>query len=488
MIVELFQQPRRFLDSVQRARERGKSIVLLHPGRSSAARASAATHTGAMAGDYEVMRTKVEHAGVVVVVDTLEELLDVSQLLVRCPSLPRGGAAVLTESGAFKALTLDFCETVGLPLPALSAKTAENLRQALPDFTPPTNPLDITAQALVDPELYRRTLPPFLADEQYGSLVLGIILTDESTSALKFPPILDALRTICSPKPVVFAALDEGAPIPSAYMEELRALGVPFFPSPERTFRALARLTKSMAKSDQLPASAAVSQANLTLPSGILPEYQSKEVLRAAGIPTPAGALARTLDEAQTTAARIGFPVVLKAQSAHLSHKSDVGGVILNLHETTALAAAWERLHEDLARTLPEVVLDGVLVERMAKRGAELIIGGRSDREWGPVLLVGFGGVLAEALHDVRLLPPDLSLDAIIGELHQLKSATLLRGFRGSPALDVCAVAGIVQQVGNLMRSVPDIQEIDINPVVVYPEGQGALALDALIVTRNLAA
>jgi len=348
--------------------------------------------------------------------------------------------------------------------------------------------LDITAQALVDPELYRRTLPPFLADEQYGSLVLGIILTDESTSALKFPPILDALRTIRSPKPVVFAALDEGAPIPSAYMEELRALGVPFFPSPERAFRALARLTKFTAKSDQLPASAAVSQANLTLPSGILPEYQSKEVLRAAGIPTPAGALARTLDEAQTTAARIGFPVVLKVQSAHLSHKSDVGGVILNLHETTALAAAWERLHEDLARTLPEIVLDGVLVERMAKRGAELIIGGRSDQEWGSVLLVGFGGVLAEALHDVRLLPPDLSLDAIIGELHQLKSAILLRGFRGSPALDVCAVAGIVQQVGNLMRSVPDIQEIDINPVVVYPEGQGALALDALIVTRNLAA
>jgi succinyl-CoA synthetase beta subunit len=217
---------------------------------------------------------------------------------------------------------------------------------------------------------------------------------------------------------------------------------------------------------------------------GVLPEYQSKEVLAAAGIPVPTGALARTLDEAQIIASRIGFPVVLKAQSAHLSHKSDVGGVILNLHDMPALVAAWEPLHEDLTRTLPEVALDGVLVEQMAKKGAELIIGGRSDPEWGPVLLVGFGGLLAEALHDVRLLPPDLNLDAIIGELYQLKSAALLRGFRGSPALDVSAAAEIVQSVGSLMRAVSAIREIDINPVVVYPEGQGALALDALIVTK----
>ena len=175
---------------------------------------------------------------------------------------------------------------------------------------------------------------------------------------------------------------------------------------------------------------------------------------------------------------------MLKAQSADLSHKSDVGGVVLNVESPGALAVAWDRLHAVLARAMPALRLDGVLVEQMAAQGAELIVGGRNDPDWGPVVLVGLGGVLAEALHDVRLLPPDLSLDAITAELHQLKGAAVLRGFRGGPALDVRAAAAIVQRVGSLMRSVPAIKEIDINPVAVYPAGQGALALDALIATE----
>ena len=485
MIVELFRQPGRFLELAQRARKHGKHIVLLHPGRSVAARESAATHTGAMAGDYDLMRTKVAHAGVVVV-DTLEELIDVSQILIRCPSTPSSGAAVLTESGAFKALTLDFCENLGLSLPPLSSKTADNLRQVLPDFIPPTNPLDITAQGLTDPDLYRRTLPPILNDEQYGSLVLGIILTDESTSALKFPPILDALQTLSPQKPVIFAALDEGAEIERNYIERLRALGVPFFPSPERAFRALARLTQSAGQSDREELPAVPQNFQLRLPNGVLPEYKSKEVLRAVGIPLPASGFARTLEEARSIARQIGYPVVLKAQSADLSHKSDVGGVVLNLADPDALTAGWERLHKGIQEALPGLALDGVLVEQMAKKGIELIAGARQDPDWGPVLLIGFGGVLAEALHDVRLLPPDLTLDAIISELYQLKSADLLRGFRGSPASDVKAAAEIVQSLGNLMRSAPAILEIDVNPVVVYPEGEGAVALDALILTGTV--
>ena len=128
-------------------------------------------------------------------------------------------------------------------------------------------------------------------------------------------------------------------------------------------------------------------------------------------------------------AAKIGYPVVLKAQSALLSHKSDAGGVALNLATPEAVAIAWERMHEDIAGARPGLVLDGVLVEKMGGRGAELIVGAQSDPEWGPVLLVGFGGVLAEALHDVRLLPPDLSVEAIESELLQLKSAALVARF-----------------------------------------------------------
>jgi len=483
MVVEQFRQPRRFLELAVRARTLGKYIVLLHPGSSSAARASAATHTGAMAPNYQVMRTKVFHAGVVLV-DTLEELVDVTHLLVRCPSLPRRGAAILTESGAFKAVALDLCERVGLNLPELSGTAAASLQSVLPDFIPATNPLDITAQALVDSDLYRRTIPALLNEDRFGSLVLGIILTDEVTSNLKFPPILDALRTLRPTKPVIFASLDEGARVPPGYVEQLRILGVPFFPSPERALRALARLTDFAAhESRRKPESSAVKPSVL-VGNGVLPEYQSKLVLAALGIPIPKGALARTLEEAKAIAAQIGFPIALKAQAADLPHKSDAGGVVLGLSDEAALAAGWLRLEQSVHAAKPELVLDGVLVERMGRPGIELIVGAENDPDWGPVLLVGFGGVLAEALQDVKLLPPELSVEAIIGELHTLKSGVLLRGFRGSPALDVRAAAEIVHALGSLVRANPAIQEIDINPVVVYPEGMGAVALDALIVSN----
>jgi acyl-CoA synthetase (NDP forming) len=482
MIVELFRQPRRFLELVHRARSENKHIVLLHPGRTSAARESAATHTGALAGNYDVMRTLVAHAGVIIV-DTIEELIDVSHILIRCASVPRGGTVVFTESGAHKALALDFCQDVGLPLPELTSQTAENLRKILPDFIPPSNPLDITAQPLAEPELYQRTIPVLLSDEGFGSIVLAIILTDDATSRFKFPHLLNAIRAMGSAKPVIFTPMNEGAPISRADVEELRTLGAALIPSPERAFRALAHLA-TLAKGGGTQDSLAVGESfPVDLSPGVIPEYRSKEVLAAVGIAIPAGALARTREDAQRIASEIGYPVVLKAQSRDLSHKSDVGGVVLNVDSPDAVSVAWNRLHADLARAMPALRLDGVLVERMAAKGVELIVGGRNDPEWGPVVLVGLGGVLAEALHDVRLLPPDLSVDAITNELHQLKGAALLRGFRGAPALDVRAAAEIVQGVGRLLRSAPSINEIDINPVVVYPARQGALALDALIAT-----
>ncbi len=484
MMVEQFRRPKKFLKLAARARALGKYIVLLHPGRSSAARASAETHTGAMAGDFDVMRTKVAHAGVVAA-DTLEELLDVSEILLRCPSLPASGAAVLTESGAFKALSLDFCEMLGLPLPALGDATAAALRQAMPDFIPATNPLDITAHALVDPDLYRRTLPPILADENYSSLVLGIILTDEATSQLKFPPILDAIKAIKPSKAVIFAGLDEGALVPQEYVSELRALNVPFFPSPERAFRALACVTAFAAQQTRSSSDRILLERVPKLMPGVMPECKSKQVLKALGIPIPRGALARNVEEAQAIAGRIGYPVVLKAQSAELSHKSDAGGVVLNLANPEEVAAGWQRMHSDIERERPGIILDGVLVEKMGARGAELIVGARNDPDWGAVLLIGIGGVQAEVLKDVRLIPPGLSVEAIVGEIHKLKMAALLKGFRGNPALDVHAVAEILDRLGAFVLAAPQVKEVDINPVIVYPEGQGAVALDALIVTRS---
>jgi acyl-CoA synthetase (NDP forming) len=479
MIVEQFRQPTRFLALARRARALGKPIVLLHPGRSSAARESAATHTGAMAGDYQVMRSLVARTGVVIV-DTLEELLDVTDIAVRCPPASHRGCGVLTESGAFKALTLDLCEQVNLELSPLNDAVRSGLRAVLPDFIPVSNPMDLTAQALVDPDLYRRTLSVLLGDDDFGCVVLGLILTDKATSDLKLPSVIGAIKELRPTKPVVFAGLDEGADVPQAYIDELRALGVPCFPSAERAFRAVAHLSATAPYDPGAPVRHQ-APALLALAHGVVPEYCAKDILAAFGVALPNGRFARTVDEALDAAEVIGYPVVLKAQSSDLSHKSDAGGVVLNLADAEALRAGWERLYANIARARPGMVLDGVLVESMGKRGVELIVGARNDADWGPVLLVGMGGVMAELLHDARLIPANLPADEIAAELLKLKCAPLLRGFRGDPAVDVTAAAQIVARIGALVQSDARIREIDVNPVVVYPAGEGAVALDALI-------
>jgi len=483
MIVEQFRQPRRFLELAQAARNKGKQIVLLHPGRSSAARESAATHTGAMAGDYAVMRTLVERQGVLLA-ENLEELGDLLEIAARCATMPSGSAAVLTESGAFKALTLDLCEQVGLDLPALTNDNAPLLRAAMPDFVPVSNPVDLTAQALVDPDLYRRTLSALLQDDRFGSIVLSIIQTDATTSNLKFPPIIAALQELKPRKPIIFAGMDEGAAVPPQYIAQLRALGVPYFPAPDRGLRAVARIS-ALAARDLAISKAKPTPLSERPSAGVIAEYRAKQLLAPLSIPFPTGRLVTSLDQAQAAAAQIGFPVVLKAQSADLSHKSDAGGVVLGLNDATQLADGWTRLHANISQHRPGLKLDGVLLEKMGKRGLELIVGARNDPEWGPVILAGFGGVQAEILQDVRLLPADLTHDGIVRELNLLKSAALLRGFRGSPALDVDAVAELIARVGRLLLAEPTIREIDLNPVIIYPQGEGAVALDALMLVGH---
>jgi acetate---CoA ligase (ADP-forming) len=157
---------------------------------------------------------------------------------------------------------------------------------------------------------------------------------------------------------------------------------------------------------------------------------------------------------------------------------------VLNLRDETALVAGWEKLHADVAKARPGLVLDGVLVEAMARPGVELILGARNDPDWGLVLVIGLGGVFAEALHDVRVLPPDLDAAAVAQELGQLKGAALLKAFRGAPARDVGAVAEMAVKLAAFMRAHPEVAEVDLNPVMVYAQGEGAVALDALIVAR----
>ena len=490
MIVEQFRKPARFLELARAAYAAGKPIVLLHPGKSSAARVSAATHTGAMAGDYQLMRAKVERAGVVFA-DSLEELGDIAEILTRCAKLIQPSVAVLGESGAFKALTLDLAEEIGLALATLNDADSPALRAALPPFVPVSNPLDITAQGLSRPEIYTNTLKALLDDSRVGSVVAGIIQGAPLTAQIKVPAILEALKGGHA-KPLLFAGLDEGADMPTHFIAALRGVGVPWFPTSERAMRALAALTTHAALDlgDATPAPIAVpglAQAHdksLKAAQFMVPEYRAKVLLAPLGVPFPQGRFAASVDECEAAADALGYPVAMKAQAAKLGHKSDAGGVLLNLSSPEQVRAAWGQIHANVAQYDAAIALDGVLVEAMGKRGVEMIVGGRNDPEWGPIVLAGFGGVTAEILADVRLFTPDLSEKAVIASLMQLKTAALLAGYRGAPPLDVTALAKLIRKVSAILLAEPTLTEIDLNPVIIYPDGEGAIALDALMLVN----
>ena len=484
MIVEQFRKPERFLAAATRAAAAGKPIVLLHPGTSSAARESAATHTGAMAGDYALMRAKVTRAGVIMA-ETLEELGDIAEIALRCPALPSGDTAVLGESGAFKALTLDLAESLGLPLAPLHDADSPALRAALPPFVPVSNPLDITAQGLSEPAIYTRCLEALLDDPRVGTVLAGIIQAEAVTCAIKFPPILAAATARPLTKPLIFAGLDEGAAVPSERIASLRAAGIPWFPTTERALRAITRLTQFAARDTTRNAESPLPVPGLAAEFGVIPEYKAKALLGPLGIPFPAGQFAASADAAVAAAEALGYPVAMKAQAAALSHKSDAGGVILNLADGAAVRAAWDKMHASVAAYSAAIRLDGALIEAMGARGVEMIVGAKNDPEWGPVLLAGFGGVTAEILGDVRLPAADMTSEAVEAELMKLKSAAILSGYRGAPSLDVPALAQLIVTLGRVLRAEPSIREVDLNPVILHPKGQGVVALDALMLVEG---
>ena len=481
VFAEQLRHPQRFLAIARRAREVRKPIVMMHPGRSSRARESARTHTGALAGDYAVMTTVIRHEAVVLV-DTMEELIDTAELLARFRAPPTAGAAIITNSGAFKGFALDFCETIGLDLPKPEAQTLEALKKVLPPFAAIDNPLDTTGQTIKDPWIFTDSAAALLADERIGSLIVSIVPGGPKQAMAKVDALLPPLTA--TGKPVAVAVMGDEGPLPAEFVPAFRAKGVPCFRAPERVLRAMAHATDYGRRLAAGSRASDMSCPDFELPRrGTLAEYEGKAVIAKLGIPVPRGALARSSAEAQQIAAEIGYPVVLKAQAAALEHKSDAGGVILGICDADALSAAWERLHRDVAAARPNIALDGVLVEAMGAAGVEMVVGGRRDPHWGPVLLVGLGGIWIEALHDVRLMPADLSAEAIVGEVAKLKGAALLHGLRGRPQADIDALAATVARIGALMHARPEITEIDINPLIVHPKGEGVLALDALLVS-----
>lgn len=476
---EHIRRPAEFLEAARRARAAGKNVVLMHTGRGAKAQHAAASHTGALAGDYKLMATQAAFAGVVVT-ESIEEMVDCAELTARFPEPPVAGAAVITTSGAFCAIAHDASEDIGLDLPPLSQSSLDVLTPRLPAFTPPNNPLDLTTQPAWDAALIADSMLVMMDDAAIGSVTVAVPLGQGKW----LKPLVEALPR--ATKPVQLALFIDDAEIPAELEELARSGGLILSRSPERALRAIGRYTEHGRRMKlSFAKGAAIAGAVTALEPGTQPEWRGKQLLAALGVSIPAGDLATSPDEAVSIANRIGYPVVLKVQAAELAHKTEVGGVIINIASDETLRAAYSELAARVAKARPDVLLDGMLVEQMAGKGLELVAGATRDPQWGPVVMVGIGGIFVEALKDVRIIPAGLDQASIVAELNKLKLASLLGEFRGAPAPDVEAAAKVVETLGLLMLERSEIAEIDVNPLVALPLGQGAVALDALIVVKK---
>ncbi|MCW2395317.1 MULTISPECIES: acetate--CoA ligase family protein [unclassified Sphingobium] len=480
LYLEEVRDPQAFLAAARRAQAAGKALVAIHPGRGEKGKAAIQSHTGALAGDYATMQLHLDRAGVVLV-ETLEEWVDVIELLARYPAAPTKGPGVLTFSGGFCAIAHDYFEALDMEMPALTEQTRSELAPQLPVFIPPRNPLDLGTQAIFQPELIPLGTNALMADGNVGSVLIAINSGTAASQRGYGPMFIDSLKGKDRPAIMAFPAPE----MDPDFEASVRANRLILSRSIERSMTALSRVTRHGRSLERSARSVTHTPfADLpTLGSGPQPEWLGKQLLFAMGIRVPAGGLATSLEEAEATAAKVGYPLAIKAQAGALAHKTEAGGVILGISDADELRRAWDDLHANVARAQPGLVLDGVLVEKMAPKGLELMIGAKRDAKWGPVVLVGLGGIWVEALGDVRLLPVDMAQEDIVAELMKLRSAKLLKGFRGSPPVDVQAVAHTAGLIGRLMETMPQIEEIDLNPVFVHPQGEGLTAVDALIIT-----
>ena len=481
LFLEQIRQPARFLDLVARARALSKPVLLMHPGSTERARESARSHTGALAGDYAVMQAVLRHRGVVLV-ETMDELIDTATLLARWPQGAAKGAAIASNSGAMRGIALDFCKRIGLDVPTLGDATVAALRPLLPSFVPIDNPLDLATAGMGQADIYGTTARLMLADGNIGCAILAMVPGTPQLQMAKGRSLIPLVQE--ETRPVALVIMGDEVPLTAEFTQLVGESRVPFFRSPDRAMRAMAHLyaygrpiAASNAPRAALPAIAVPGP-------GAIPEYRAKQLLVQAGIAVPEGSLAPNVIQARAVAARIGYPVVLKIQSADIPHKSDLGGVELGVLTPDVLEAAWDRLQDRVAQAAPGIKLDGVLVERMAAPGVEMIVGARRDPDWGPIVMIGLGGIWTEALEDVRLFPAGLGVAEIVAEIRQLKAARVLAGMRGEPPLDIEAVAEAAAQIGALMLANPALDEIEINPLVVRARGAGVVALDALMLAR----
>ncbi|UUU22962.1 acetate--CoA ligase family protein [Streptomyces sp. DSM 40750] len=495
--VEGLKDGRSFLLAADRAARRGVPVVAVKVGRTETGARTAASHTGKLTGADAVVDAAMRQYGVIRV-DGLDELQDTATLLARSrrprtpgSAQPRAeGVVVYSISGGTGAHFADLATEAGLPLPTLSEAKQAELHQWIPDYLSVANPVDNGGHPVGD---WRgpRILDAILDDPAVGVLICPI--------TGPFPPMSDKLAqdlVAAAERTDKLVCVVWGSPVgtEAAYRETL--LGS----SRVATFRTFANCITAVrahldhsrftaayrSPFDEAPRSPSPSFRKakaLMRPGQQLSEHAAKQLLRAYGIRVPREQLVTSAAAAVRAASLVGYPVVMKASGARIAHKTELGLVKIGLTSASQIRDAYREL-TDIAR-YEDVSLDGVLVCQMVERGVEMVVGVTHDDLFGPTVTVGLGGVLVEVLRDSAVRVPPFGEDQARAMLSELRGRALLEGVRGAPPADVDALAEVVLRVQRMALELgDDIAELDINPLMVLPRGQGAVALDALAVCR----
>ncbi len=500
LYLESFGNPRRF-STIARRVGRKKPILAVKSGRGSAGSRAARSHTAALAGS-DVAADALFHQAGIIRLDTLEDLFDVAALLTNQP-LPRGNrVAIMTNAGGPAILAADACEANGLELPTLAESTVGTLQALLPPAAGLSNPVDMIASAT--PEQYELVAQQLLLDDNIDALI-AINISIGGARAESFARAFrsgaeSALASLESPKPVLACFMASGSS-PQALRggegdtSESVSGTIPAYRFPEDAARALARAVRyadwlrrppgsipELVDVDAELARRIIGGAHQRNAEWLTPD-EGRALLHAAGIPLARQSVAATPAEAGAAAEEIGFPVVVKVVSPDIIHKTDVGGVVLDLENAEEVRSTCEDLQVRLEREFGARI-EGFLVQEQARRGHEVLVGVTHDPVFGALVGFGLGGTTAEALRDTTFrITPLTGFDAA-EMVRAIRGRVLLEGFRGQPAADLSALEDLILRVSWLAETV-HIEEMDLNPVVVYEPGAGLVALDVRVAIRG---
>ncbi len=484
----------KFMRLADKARQAGKPLAVLKVGRSETGSRAAASHTAALTGSDEVFDAFARQKGIIRV-DDIEEFIDLAEALKGRAPLPRGrGLGIASISGGGGVLCADTAEAGGLAVVALRPETSAAIAHNIPAFGSPVNPVDLTAQAINTADGFANVIQAMLADAGVDGLVVVITMIVGEPGLRMARDLVRLCREAAKPIVVAWTA---GPALMRAPFAVLREGGVPLYHSPVRAVRALGRWMHYGAErgrhplagpagpgaSEGPPPLGAEVRDLLAGAAGALTERHSKQLLGAFGIAGSRERLARTREEALAAGEALGLPVAMKIDSPDILHKTEARAIRLNLADPRQLAEAFDEIVANARAHAPTARINGVLVQEMIPPGVEAIVGMNRDPQFGPVVMFGLGGIFVEILKDVSLRIAPLALDDAQGMIREVRGYPLLAGARGRAKADIPALAQALVDVSRMALALgPRLEQLDINPLIVLPEGQGVRAADALVI------